>query len=104
MAILKFMITAALALLAGWFVESASADTAYLCEGGRIVYAKPENIERLKREDPCIARYFGLEAPAKPGAEQAHAVATPAAPQTTAGAVRIVNSGGESGRWFKPNR
>lgn len=42
------------------------AEEVFLCEDGRLVYASMETIEGLKRTDPCVARYFGLEAVAQP--------------------------------------
>jgi hypothetical protein len=40
--------------------HAARADEAYVCDGGRIVYVKPGQLEHLKRTDPCIAGYYGL--------------------------------------------
>lgn len=37
------------------------ADEAYVCDGGRLVYVKLGELEHLKRTDPCIAGYYGLE-------------------------------------------
>lgn len=59
MTVLKLLMTATFALVAGWFVELAKADEAYVCEGGRIAYVKLGQLERMKREDPCIASYYG---------------------------------------------
>jgi hypothetical protein len=50
------------------------ADDAYVCDGGRLVYARPETLEKLKQSDPCIAGYFKFQsapvaaAPQTPGA------------------------------------
>ena len=55
----------------------AGADDAYVCDGGRLVYARPETLEKLKQTDPCIAGYFNPKAaPAKAAPEPAG----PAAP------------------------
>lgn len=51
---------AGLALAAGAVVERVKAEQAFLCEGGRIVYAQGDEVERLKRTDPCVAGYFGV--------------------------------------------
>lgn len=56
----------------------AQADDAYVCDGGRLVYARPETLEKLKQTDPCIAGYFGL-APVRP-ANTAPSAATRPAP------------------------
>jgi len=45
----------------GILAGSVAADEAFLCEGGRIVYVKFGDLERLKRTDACIAGYFGLK-------------------------------------------
>lgn len=51
---------AGVALVAGALVERAKADQAFLCEGGRIAYARGlADLERLKTADPCVAGYFG---------------------------------------------
>ncbi len=39
-------------------VIPAHADDAYVCDGGRLVYARPETIEKLKETDPCVAAYW----------------------------------------------
>lgn len=36
----------------------ATADDAYVCDGGRLVYARPETLEKLKKTDPCIQKYY----------------------------------------------
>lgn len=40
---------------------SALADDAYVCDGGRLVYARPETLEKLKQSDPCVAGYFKFQ-------------------------------------------
>jgi hypothetical protein len=61
----------------------ARADDAYVCDDGRLVYARPETIDKLKATDPCIARYFTATPPPIAAAPVAKAVgaAKPAAPQ-----------------------
>jgi hypothetical protein len=44
----------------------ASADEIFVCEGGRLVRVDVETFETLKRTDPCVARYYGLEIAAAP--------------------------------------
>lgn len=62
MFVAKVLGVAALALIAGVVIENAPAKAAevFVCEGGRLVRVKPGELERLKRTDACIARYFGL--------------------------------------------
>lgn len=52
------------ALLIAAFVSAsaaARAEEVYVCDGGRLVYVKPGMLEDLKRTDPCIAAYYGVE-------------------------------------------
>lgn len=50
----------ALLHMAAAVVPAIAAD-AYVCDGGRLVYARPETLERLKQTDPCIASYHGID-------------------------------------------
>jgi len=55
---------------------SAGADDAYVCEGGRIAYVNQGDLERVGRQDPCIAAYIARRsgaAPASPAIEAARA-------------------------------
>lgn len=70
---------ASIAVLAA--VVPAVAEQAFLCEGGRIVYATDQTLEALKREDACVAGYFGLKVEGKPAA----ATTVPAKPGSPAG-------------------
>ncbi|MFX4412571.1 hypothetical protein ABTA43_20190, partial [Acinetobacter baumannii] len=45
------------------FIATARADDAYVCDGGRLVYARPETLDKLKQTDPCIMQYYGLKPP-----------------------------------------
>jgi len=56
----------------GIMSPAAVADDAYICDGGRLVYARPETLEKLKQSDPCIQGYYA-SIPAAP----ATATATP---------------------------
>lgn len=60
MRIIAVLSIAAFALTAGAIVERAKAEQAFLCDGGRIVYAHgAAELERLKASDACVAGYFG---------------------------------------------
>jgi len=44
------------------WASSVRAEQAFLCEEGRIALARVDaDLERLKREDACVAAYFGLK-------------------------------------------
>lgn len=46
----------------------ARAEEVYVCDDGRLVHVKADELEALKRTDRCIAKYFGLEIAAPPPA------------------------------------
>jgi hypothetical protein len=54
------------AVVAVVFTPNARADDAYVCDGGRLVYARPETLEKLKLTDPCIAKYYGNDVKVPP--------------------------------------
>jgi hypothetical protein len=56
--IFRVNIIATIALVGGALVEQTRADEVYLCDGGRLVYVKFGELEKLKRTDACIAGYF----------------------------------------------
>lgn len=39
----------------------AAAAEAYLCDQNRLVYVEVQDLERMIRTDPCIARYHGID-------------------------------------------
>ena len=109
MSIVKGCIIAAVALVAGAWVEAARADEAYICERGRVVYVKPGELETMKLQDPCVAGNFGQvpaatapaprEALSAPATEVAkHQVAEPVSDFRN---VRIINAEPGSDAWFK---
>jgi hypothetical protein len=53
----------AFAMLTFLSINDARADDAYICDDGRLVYAKPATLEKLKATDPCIAKYFNVTPP-----------------------------------------
>lgn len=50
----------ALGFLAATGLHAVQAAEGFLCDGGKIVYVKVADLERMKRTHPCIARYFGV--------------------------------------------
>ena len=68
---------AVLATVAALLGTPAQADDGYVCDGGRLVYARPETLQKLKQTDPCIAGYFPTKPKARP--EQPAAAEGPAA-------------------------
>jgi hypothetical protein len=92
---------AGLIALAGWTIATpggwALADDAYVCDGGRLVYARPETLEKLKQTDPCVAGYFKFQArPDDAPAAQAQTPPAPAPSRGTGDGERVRPSGGTS--------
>lgn len=80
---------AALGFSTGLTTNVARADDAYVCDGGRLVYARPETLEKLKQTDPCIALFHRnnqpiVAAPAPAQLAPASVPATQAAPSAPA--------------------
>jgi hypothetical protein len=85
------VIAASVSALAAIPTPPAQADDAYICDDGRLVYARPETLDKLKSSDPCVAKYFNTTPP--PLAQHrnkgtsvsnaADAVSTPATPAAT---------------------
>ena len=69
----------ALGIATGLTTNSAHADDAYICDGGRLVYARPETLEKLKQTDPCIQAFYRTT-PAAPIAAPVPQVAPASSP------------------------
>lgn len=114
---------AGLALVAGAIAERAKAEQAFLCEGGRIAYARGlAQLERLKATDPCVAGYFGqttlrgADRPATASAAPRTGAASPPGPVASARApdepapssspvtVRILNGQSGNSTWSAGSR
>jgi hypothetical protein len=110
--VVKGCIIAAIALAAGAWAETARAEEAYICDAGRVVYVKPGQLETLKREDPCIAKYFEQTPSVKPAARAAQVDLPPAVtakprPPEPVGDfrnVRVINAGPGADAWFQHRR
>ena len=48
-----------IALLAGSLVETARADQSFICDDGKLIQVKANDLERMKRENACVAKHFG---------------------------------------------
>ena len=42
--------------------ENAHAAQTFLCDGGRVLQVELQDLERLKREDACVASHYGIVA------------------------------------------
>ena len=70
---------AALSVSTSFTTNAARADDAYVCDGGRLVYARPETLEKLKQTDPCVQAFYRTT-PAAPVAAPVPQVAPASAP------------------------
>lgn len=81
---------AALGISTGLTTNAARADDAYVCDGGRLVYARPETLEKLKATDPCVALFYSNNKPVVTASPVPAQIApstspvTPAAPSASA--------------------
>jgi hypothetical protein len=57
--ILRIFAASMLALVAGSIAERAKADQSFVCEDGSLVQVRAADLERMKRENACVAQYFG---------------------------------------------
>jgi hypothetical protein len=57
--IVRVFAASLLALLVGSLIEKAHADQSFLCDGGKLVQVAAGDLERMKRENACVAKYFG---------------------------------------------
>jgi hypothetical protein len=79
---------AALGISTGLTTNAARADDAYVCDGGRLVYARPETLEKLKQTDPCVQAFYRttpaapVSAPVAAPAPQVAPASSPVIPAT----------------------
>ena len=59
--ILRILAGSIVALGLGLLSEGAKAGQTFMCDDGRLLQVEQKNMERLKREDACIAACFGLK-------------------------------------------
>lgn len=63
----SLMLALIVPLILAVLAHRSHADVSYVCDGGRIVNVRSGELESMKRTDPCIAAYHGVEiAPALP--------------------------------------
>ena len=58
--ILRIFAGSLVALGCGLFVETARADQSFVCDNGELVQVKRGDLERMKRENACVASHYGL--------------------------------------------
>mgnify|MGYP001819034291 FL=1 len=122
--ILRIIAGSAIALGLGLMTESVRAAQTFLCEDGRVLQVELKNLERLKREDACVASHYGIKVklvplpvkrPARPVVGALKGSKKPAPPRREIGVVaasatssfrnvRIINARGGGARWFQHRR
>lgn len=78
-----------MAISAGLATSPATAEETFICDDGRVLTLRPDQVEALIQTDPCIAKYYGRPLPAapapqpatQPAPEQPAPFEQPAAPQ-----------------------
>ena len=90
----RLAVLATVPVLAVLAATPGRADDAYVCDGGRLVYARPETLDKLKQTDPCIAGYFKFSATPVQAAPTGPAELV--APQSAPGALKPRPTPGKS--------
>lgn len=78
--ILKVLLVASLALIAGALAENVRADEIFLCEDGRQLHIASNEVDQAKQTDPCVAAHFGLPMPKAPSIAQTRTTVEPPLP------------------------
>ncbi len=59
--IMRILAGSIIALGLGLMTEGARAEQMFICSDGTLRQVAHQDLERLKRQDACIARHFGIE-------------------------------------------
>lgn len=86
---LRILFVSMAALLAGSFIDYARADVGYVCEGNVVVMVPRGELERMKRENACVASHHPHETAGKAADTviATHVGPTPAARQAVSNLV-----------------
>lgn len=112
-----------IALGLGLMAEGAQAGQTFLCSDGRVLQVEQRDLERLKRQEPCVAAHYGIAmkivplpvqrppAPAAPTLKGAQAetampreIGSVAQLATDYRKVRIINARRGEPAWFSHTR
>jgi hypothetical protein len=58
--LLRILAGSAVALGLGVMTEGAHAGQTFMCTDGRLLQVKLADLERMKRQEPCVAAYYGI--------------------------------------------
>lgn len=95
----RVLVVASLALVAGALAEQVRADEIFVCEDGRQLRVASRDIEQAIKTEPCVAAHFGQTAPTAAGAPTgASGIALPVANPRRAGLRTSANEADVSGR------
>lgn len=95
--ILKVLLVASLALIAGALAENVRADEIFLCEDGRQLHVATKDVGVAKQTDPCVAAHFGLPAPKSPLVAQTRTTVEPPLPNPRRTGLRRTVSESQTG-------
>lgn len=117
--IMRILAGSVVALGLGLASEAARADETFICGDGRMLQVALGDLQRLKRQDPCVAAHYGIVIRAMPlpvkrpppgpkimlkGAQAAtktsRDIGVIAEVATDYRNVRILNAAPGNGRWF----
>ena len=59
--IVRIIAGSMIALGLGLMTENVQAAQTFMCDDGRLLQVELDQLERLKRTEPCIAAHYGLE-------------------------------------------
>ncbi|MEL6296990.1 MAG: hypothetical protein AAFQ45_00330 [Pseudomonadota bacterium] len=62
----RTLVVTAVALGAGAWAEGARADQVFICDDGKSITVSSAGLADAIKHDPCVAKYFGRTATAKP--------------------------------------
>lgn len=121
--ILRILAGSVVALGLGLAAEQAHAAQTFLCQDGRLLQVELHDLDRMKRDDPCVAAHYGLKikpvplpvkrparaaAPLLKGTKKAakaqREIGNLAQSTTSFRTVRIINARPNGSAWFKHTR
>lgn len=121
--ILRILAGSIVALGLGFYAEGVRAEQTFMCEDGRLLQVRLQDLERLKRQEPCVAGHYGLvvqhvplpvKRPARPSEPVLKGAKAPEPTERPVGAmaqatsdyrhVRIINARPGSPVWYTHKR
>ncbi len=92
---LRILFVSMAALLAGSFLDYARADVGYVCDGNVVVIVAPGELERMKRENACVASHHQNDLTGKAANISTTVTATPATREASATPTAVTPAGSQ---------